>query len=79
MQPVVLAVLAVLVLISPSPAFPESSEDLKALGREIAALRAGQKAIQRDLQQLRVILHAVVTSAAGRGILDRGSTHRPPD
>jgi antitoxin HigA-1 len=38
MQPVVLAVLAVLVLISPSPAFPESSEDLKALGREIAEL-----------------------------------------
>ena len=59
MQPVVLAVLAVLVIISPSPAFPESSEDLKALGREIAALRAGQKAIQRDLQQLRVVLHAM--------------------
>ena len=59
MQPVVLVALAVLILISPSPALPESSEDLKALGREIAELRAGQKAIQRDLQRLRVILHAM--------------------
>lgn len=53
-----LAALAALALVAPYPGFPETGEELKALGKEVEALKEGQKAIERDLQRVRVLLQA---------------------
>ena len=53
-----LTALAALALVVPYPGFPQTSEELKALGKEIEALKEGQKAIARDLQELKTLLPA---------------------
>jgi protein-disulfide isomerase len=59
--------LAILILGSagqPLPATAQSDEDLKALRREIEALREGQSAIQRQLQELTDLLRGRQPQAA---------------
>ena len=51
-----LVMVAVLLSISPSAAQP--TDDLKALRQEIEALKRGQSAIQKDLQDIKDLLRA---------------------
>ena len=53
-----LMALAALTLFSPQPGFAQASDDLKALRNEIRALKEGQDAIQKELQELRRLLQA---------------------
>jgi len=50
--------LGAVALANPDHGFPEASEELKALASEIEGLKRGQKAIERDLHQVRVLLQA---------------------
>lgn len=50
--------LIVVTLFSVIPGFAQPSEELKALQREIEALKQGQTAIQKDLQELKELLRA---------------------
>ena len=60
----VLAVLVVLTLGSPQPGFSQAGDDIKALMKEVEALKEGQAAIQRELQELKTLLQGVRQSAA---------------
>ena len=53
---VVSAALGVLVIFSSQLTFAQSSEELKALRDEIKALKEGQAAIQKDLQEIKNLL-----------------------
>ena len=53
---VVSAALGVLVIFSSQLTFAQSSEELKALRDEIKALKEGQNAIQKDLQEIKNLL-----------------------
>ncbi len=55
---VVLTVLAALTLVSAHPGLAQTSEELKAMSKEIEALKQGQKSIQSDLQELKTLLRA---------------------
>jgi prefoldin subunit 5 len=55
-QWVVLVASAVFLLFSAQPGFAQSSEELKALKEEIEALKQGQKAIQKDLTEIKTLL-----------------------
>ncbi len=55
---VVSAALAALTFLSAHPAFAQTGEELKALSKEIEALKQGQKSIQSDLQELKTLLRA---------------------
>ncbi len=55
---VALTALAVLTLFSAHPGLAQTSEELKTLGKEIEALKEGQKAIEKDLRELKTLLHA---------------------
>ena len=55
---VVLTALAALTFLSAHPGLAQTSEELKALSKEIEALKQGQKNIQRDLQELKTLLRA---------------------
>ena len=57
-QVAVLVALVGSALVSSCPGFAQSTEELKALGKETEALKEGQKTIARDLQQLRMLLQA---------------------
>jgi protein-disulfide isomerase len=52
----VVAIVATFALFSP-PGFAQTSE-LEALSKEIEALKAGQQAIQRDLQEIKTLLRS---------------------
>lgn len=58
-----LAVLTGLTFLSTPPGFAQSSKDLKALNKEIEALKEGQKAIQKDLQEIKTLLRSRPTAA----------------
>ena len=60
---VVVAVLAVLALV-PAGASAQSSEEVQALRREIEALKAGQSAIQNELQEIKRLLQQRSPTAA---------------
>ena len=60
----VLAALVVLTIGSPQPAFPQGGDDIKALMKEVEALKEGQTAIQKDLQELKTLLQGVRQPAA---------------
>jgi hypothetical protein len=47
----------------PRPGFTQTSEEFKNLSKEVEELKESQKAIQRDLQQIKSILRS-------RGLLD---------
>ena len=53
-----LVALAALTLFSPQWGFAQAGEDLKALRNEIRALKEGQDAIQKELQELKRLLQA---------------------
>jgi len=53
---VVLVALAALTVWGSQPAFPQSSEELKGLRKELEALKEGQTAIQKDLQEIKNLL-----------------------
>ncbi len=53
---VALTALAALTLFSAHPGLAQTSEELKALSTETEALKEGQKAIQKDLQELKTLL-----------------------
>jgi hypothetical protein len=57
-RPVAVAALAALTLSYTAPGFAQSSTDLKALNKEVQALKEGQKAIQQDLQGIKTLLRA---------------------
>jgi len=50
-------------LLSAQPGSAQTSDELKGLKKEIETLKEGQKAIQRDLQEIKNVLRA-------RGLLD---------
>jgi hypothetical protein len=50
------AVLAVLVLLDVSPSPAQSGDDLGALRREVEALKIGQEALRKELQEIRAQL-----------------------
>ena len=52
----VLLGLMLLTLVFPQPAFSQSSEELKGLRKELEALKEGQTAIQKDLQEIKTLL-----------------------
>lgn len=54
---VLIAVVA-LTLFAALPGFGQTSDELKALQKEIEALKEGQTAIQRDLQEIKNLLRA---------------------
>ena len=53
---VVLVALAALTLWGLQPAFSQSSEELKGLRKELEALKEGQTAIKKDLQEIKTLL-----------------------
>ena len=48
--------MVVLILFGAQPAFSQSSEELKGLRKELEALKDGQTAIQKDLQEIKTLL-----------------------
>ena len=52
----VLVVLAISLLFCGQPSIAQSSEELKALKEEVEALKQGQKAIQKDLLEIKTLL-----------------------
>ena len=59
-----LAALVILTIGSPQPAFPQGGDDIKALMKEVEALKEGQTAIQRELQDLKTLLQGLRQPAA---------------
>ncbi len=53
-----IAVIVILTLFFANHGFGETSEELKSLREEIKALKEGQTAIQKDLQEIKNILRA---------------------
>ena len=51
-----LTAFVILTLIFTQPGFGQTSEELKALRDEIKALKEGQSAIQKDLQEIKSLL-----------------------
>ena len=51
-----MVVLAIFLHFCAQPGFAQSSEELKALKQEIEALKQGQKAIQKDLTEIKTLL-----------------------
>jgi hypothetical protein len=50
--------LMLLTLVSTQPGLTQSSDELKAVRKEIEALKEGQTAIQKDLQEIKNLLRA---------------------
>lgn len=59
----VLLVMAALVSGSPQPGFSQAGDDNKALRKEVEALREGQSAIQKELQELKTLLQGARLTA----------------
>lgn len=56
---VIIATVAALILLGAQPGLTQApGDDLKALGKEIEALKEGQAAIQKDLQEIKNLLRA---------------------
>ncbi len=55
---VALTAIAALTLFSAHPGLAQTSEELKGLRKEMEGLREGQKAIQKELQELKTLLRA---------------------
>ena len=53
-----------LALLSPPPGIAQTSDELKALRKEVETLKDGQAAIQRDLQEIKRLLQARPAAAA---------------
>ena len=51
-----MAILATLLLFHVQPGFSQTADEIKALREEINALKEGQKAIQKDLQEIKALL-----------------------
>ena len=62
------ALLAVLtaatIMLETQPGFSQSAEELKGLRKDVEALKEGQTAIQKDLQEIKTLLRARPTAAA---------------
>ncbi len=54
-----LAAAAALALANPHPGFAQTPEEVKALGKQVETLRAGQRDIEGELQGLRVLLQSM--------------------
>ncbi len=60
-----LAALATLTILGAAqPGFPQPSEDLKSLRKDVDTLKEGQKTIQSDLQEIKTLLRARPATAA---------------
>jgi protein-disulfide isomerase len=59
---IVVAVLSALV--SPPPGIAQTSDEVKALRKDVETLRDGQAAIQRDLQEIKRLLQTRPPAAA---------------
>ena len=55
---VALAALALLAIFDVQPGFSQTSEELNVMRREIQAIKEGQVAIQKELQEIRNLLRA---------------------
>lgn len=51
-----MVVLAIFFLLHVQPSFSQTAEEIKALREEINALKEGQKAIQKELQEIKGLL-----------------------
>ena len=62
------ALLAVLtaatIMLGTQPGFTQPTNDLKGLRKDVEALKEGQTAIQKDLQEIKSLLQALPTAAA---------------
>jgi uncharacterized membrane protein (DUF106 family) len=47
-----------MILLPAQPGFTQSSAEMKSLRKEIEELKEGQKAIQKDLEQIKTLLQA---------------------
>ena len=47
-----------MILFDTQPGFAQSSEELKALRKEIESLKEGQRTMQKDLQEIKTLLRA---------------------
>lgn len=50
--------LVLMILLSAQPGFTQSPDELRGLKKEIEDLKEGQKAIQKDLRQIKTLLQA---------------------
>ncbi len=50
--------LTLMVLLCSQPGFTQPSDEVRSLRKEIDELKEGQKAIQKDLQQIKTLLQA---------------------
>lgn len=53
-----LAALIILTLFYVQPVFSQSNDELKALRKDIEALKEGQKSIQKDLREIKSLLQS---------------------
>jgi C-terminal processing protease CtpA/Prc len=58
MRRVAVAVLAAMMFVNAPPGFAQSSDEFAALRKEIEALKAGQDAVLKELQEIRSLLRA---------------------
>ena len=59
---VLTGMVVVLVVFGSLPGLAQPSEDMKALRKDVDALKDGQKAIQSDLQEIKTLLRARPTA-----------------
>jgi hypothetical protein len=62
----VAGLVAIAMLLSVLPATAQPGDDLRALRQEVDALKQGQSAIQKDLQEIKELLRARPAPPAGR-------------
>jgi protein-disulfide isomerase len=57
----------------------QSANDVQTLGKEIEALKAGQTAIQKELQEIKSLLQAAPAAAQARAAAPAARTPAPPE
>ena len=71
MKVTLLAVLtAATIMLGTQPGFSQPAEELKGLRKEVEALKEGQTAIQKDLQEIKSLLRARPAAAAAAAPLE---------
>ena len=55
--------LMILTFVPPQPVLPQTSDELKALRKEIEGLKEGQTTIQKELQEIKTLLRTRPTAA----------------
>jgi len=58
------ALIVVTMMLGPPPGFAQTADELKALRKDVEALKEGQTAIQKQLQDIKGLLQARPTAGA---------------